>query len=134
MSPRGLVRRCRGEPKGAIRRRVERLAEQAALVLDDADHRVRHAADPQLAADRVEALEEVARDFVADHDHRRAELRFLLREDAAVGEVELLDREVVALDGMRLDLPRPRVLAAWRADVVLALDGVARPGGQRARG
>ena len=68
-------------------------------------------------------------DFVADHDDRRAELVFLRRDRAARGEVVLLDREVVAVDRVRVDLPRPRVRRR-RHRVVLALD---RPSACRRR-
>ena len=131
MSPRGLVRRCSGELNGAIAGLVERLAEQAALMLDDADDRVRNAADPQLAADRVERSERSS--FATSSpidDDRRAQLVLLRREDAPVGQVVLLDREVVAVDGVRLDLPRPRVLADVASDCSWLSTAQRVPGGQ----
>ena len=67
MSPRGFVNRCSGELNGAIDELVERLSEQRALVLDDADDGVRDAADAQLASERIQVRKEVLRDFVADH-------------------------------------------------------------------
>ena len=99
-------------------------------MLDDADDRVRDAADAQLAADRAQPVEEVLRHLVAHEDDRHTQLRFLRGEYAAIGEIELLDREVVTLDGVGLDVPRPRVLARG-AEVLLALDGVPRPTGKR---
>ena len=61
MSPRGFVSRWSGELNGAMASLIERLAEQRALVLDDADDLVRNAADAQLAPDGVQVRKEVLR-------------------------------------------------------------------------
>src|SRR5207245_2739289 len=103
---------------------VERHSEEGALMLDDTDDLIRKAADAKLTPDWIEPGKEELRHLVADDHYARSELRFLLREDAAAAQIVLLDREVVAVDGMRVYLPRPR---EWRGrpEILAALDGPA---------
>ena len=90
-------------------------------MLDDADHLVWESADTKLTSKRVEPREKELCHLIANDDHRRSKLRLLGRENAAAAQIVLLDREVVALDGMRIDLPRPRE-GRRRPQILAALD------------
>src|SRR5471032_3086480 len=119
-----------GRVEGREGRLVERDAEQIALMLDDADDLVGNTADAQLVSDGVESGKEELRDLVADDDDWRPEVGFLLGEDAAGGEVVLLDDEVVALHGVRVHLPWPSPRGGG-PEILLALHRVVRAGRQR---
>src|SRR6185503_20290102 len=71
--------------------------------------------------------EEILCHFVADHYHRNAERRLLGRECPAAVEVVFLDREIIAIDCVRLDLLRPGVLSL-SLEEILALHGDAGAG------
>jgi len=129
MSPNIAARVRDARERRAVRRdeeAVEGEAEHGPLLLQGADDPVGDAAHADLAADGVEPLEEGLHHLGTDHDHREAKVRLLLGEEASLGQVVLLDAEVVGLGGDRLQELGLGVRdeGIRKGDV---LDGAARP-------
>src|SRR6266550_3899221 len=73
---------------------VERHPEQVAAPLRHADDPVGDAVDADGVPDRVARLEQALGEIVAEHHHGRPALVLLRRERAALGDPNVLDREV----------------------------------------
>src|SRR4051812_39732441 len=98
-------------------------------MLYDADDAIGDPVNAELAIDRRQVGEEEARYLVADDDDRSTELVLLLTDRPTRTEIVLLDREVISLHRVHLDLLLPRDVFRPRVQHALALDGVASPGG-----
>ena len=78
------------ELSGQHHEAIERLAEHAPLLLDDADDLEALAEDPHVAADRIDTLEEPVGDVRADDDDRSSLANVDLGERPPVGEAVVL--------------------------------------------
>ena len=94
-------RQCRHHDKA-----VEREAQDAALVLDDADDAVGHAADPDALAERRAVGEQPLRHGLAQHGDRRTRPVLFAGKGPADRDFQILDVEVALACGRELDVPR----------------------------
>src|SRR2546423_4705374 len=85
---------------------VERETEHRALLLEHPNDGVRSPFDPKRTSNGVQVGKEVFSDFVSDHDHRSAKVCLLSSKRTASVYVVFLDREIIAVDCVPLDLLR----------------------------
>src|SRR5881396_1045364 len=95
--------RCEG---GHDHEAVERESQDAALLLDHADHPIADAADPHGALQRCPIDEQPLGHRVAQDSHRDARAILLGGEGPSDGDPQVLDFEVPLACGDELDVPR----------------------------